>query len=29
MDVEIGAEAAIFLEKEYVSGIFVAVRLLF
>jgi hypothetical protein len=26
-DVEIGAEAALFLEKEYISGIFVAVQL--
>jgi hypothetical protein len=26
MNVEIGAEAALFPEKEYVSGIFVAVR---
>jgi hypothetical protein len=25
MNVEIGAEAALFLEKEYISGIFVAV----
>jgi hypothetical protein len=27
MNVEIGAEAAIFPEKEHISGIFVAVRL--
>jgi hypothetical protein len=26
MNVEIGAEAALFLEKEYISGIFVAVH---
>ncbi len=26
MNVEIGAEAALFPEKEYISGIFVAVR---
>jgi hypothetical protein len=26
MNVEIGAEAALFLEKEYIKGIFVAVR---
>jgi hypothetical protein len=26
MNVEIGAEAALFLEKEYISGIFVAVQ---
>jgi hypothetical protein len=26
MNVEIGAEAALFQEKEYISGIFVAVR---
>jgi hypothetical protein len=26
MNVEIGAEAALFSEKEYISGIFVAVR---
>jgi hypothetical protein len=29
MNVEIGTEAALFLEKEYISGIFVAVRWLF
>jgi hypothetical protein len=28
MNVEIGAEAALFPEKEYISGIFVAVLLL-
>jgi hypothetical protein len=28
MNVEIGAEAALFPEKEYISGIFVAVYLL-
>jgi hypothetical protein len=27
MNVEIGAEAALFPEKEYISGIFVAVRI--
>ncbi len=27
MNVEIGAEAALFPEKEYISGIFVAVQL--
>ncbi len=29
MNVEIGAEAALFPEKEYINGIFVAVQLMF